>query len=158
LNAHRQPPRVRAACAGVFATRSEGGSMEMRYTPFSEEVRANPYPFYAALRKDAPVFFVEGIGAWAVARYEDVRFILGHPEIFSSDALPRSSPPPGLGPDAPAPREPAGRLLAIATALLSPPEEMPTPRNLIPTAPPQHEVMRKIVSRGFTPRRIASYG
>ena len=131
--------------------------MEMRYTPFSEEVRANPYPFYAALRKDAPVFFVEGIGAWAVARYEDVRFILSHPDLFSSDAMRTMLLPTRLGPDAAADPETAERLFAIASALPFPPEEMLTARNLISTDPPQHEVMRKIVSRGFTPRRIASY-
>ena len=33
--------------------------MEIRYTPLSEEVRTNPYPFYTALRQHAPVHFVE---------------------------------------------------------------------------------------------------
>jgi cytochrome P450 len=131
--------------------------MEMRYTPFSEEVRANPYPFYAALRQHAPVYFVEDIGAWAVARYEDVRFVLSHPELFSSDAMRTMFLSSKLGPDAAADPEMAERLFAIASALPFTPEEMVTARNLISTDPPQHEVMRKIVSRGFTPRRIASY-
>ena len=61
--------------------------MSIPYTPFSSEVRANPYPCYAALRAEAPVCFVPDIGAWAVARYEDVLFVLNHPELFSSDAM-----------------------------------------------------------------------
>ncbi len=131
--------------------------MEIRYTPFSEEVRANPYPFYAALRQHAPVYFVEGLGAWAVARHEDVRFILSHPELFSSDAMRTMFISSKLGPDAAADPETAERMFAIASALPFTAEEMVQARNLISTDPPQHEVMRKIVSRGFTPRRIASY-
>jgi len=131
--------------------------MEIRYTPFSEEVRANPYPFYATLREHAPVYFVEGVGAWAVARYEDVRFVLNHPELFSSDAMRTMFVSSKLGPDAAADPETAERLFAIASALPFTPEEMIRARNLISTDPPDHEVLRKIVSRGFTPRRIASY-
>lgn len=131
--------------------------MEIRYTPFSEEVRANPYPFYATLRQQAPVYFVESLGAWAVARHEDVRFVLSHPELFSSDAMRTMFISSKLGPDAAADPETAERMLAIASALPFTPEEMVQARNLISTDPPQHEVMRKIVSRGFTPRRIASY-
>jgi len=131
--------------------------MEIRYTPFSEEVRANPYPFYATLRQHAPVYFVEGLGAWAVARHEDVRFILSHPELFSSDAMRTMFISSKLGPDAAADPETAERMFAIASALPFTPEEMIQARNLISTDPPQHEAMRKIVSRGFTPRRIASY-
>jgi cytochrome P450 len=131
--------------------------MEIRYTPFSEEVRANPYPFYATLRRHAPVYFVEGLGAWAVARHEDVRFVLSHPERFSSDAMRTMFISSKLGPDAAADPETAERMFAIASALPFTPEEMVQARNLISTDPPQHEVMRKIVSRGFTPRRIASY-
>lgn len=131
--------------------------MEIRYTPLSEEVRTNPYPFYATLRQHAPVHFVEGLGAWAVARYEDVRFVLTHPELFSSDAMRTMFISSKLGPDAAADPETAERLFAIASALPFTPEEMVRARNLISTDPPQHEVMRKIVSRGFTPRRIASY-
>jgi cytochrome P450 len=131
--------------------------MEIRYTPFSEEVRADPYPFYAALRQHAPVHFVEDIGAWVVARHDDVRFVLSHPELFSSDAMRTMFISSRIGPDAAADPETAERLFAIASALPFTPEEMIQARNLISTDPPQHEAMRKIVSRGFTPRRIASY-
>jgi cytochrome P450 len=130
--------------------------MNIQYTPFSEEVRANPYPFYADLRRHAPVYFVEQVGAWAVSRYEDVRFVLTHPELFSSDAMRTMFVSSRIGPDAVSDPETAERLLAIASALPFSPEEMLQSRNLISTDPPQHEVMRKIVSRGFTPRRIAS--
>jgi cytochrome P450 len=126
--------------------------MDVRYTPFLRAVRANPYPSYTALREHAPVHRVEDVGAWAVARYSDVLFVLSHPELFSSDAMRTMFvAPPGVDPEA------AERMLAIATALPFTIEEMVHARNLISTDPPEHEVMRKIVSRGFTPRRIAAY-
>jgi cytochrome P450 len=131
--------------------------MDIHYTPFSREVRTNPYPFYAALREHAPAHFVADVGAWAVSRYEDVHFVLSHPELFSSDAMRTMflSPKPGADPTRDA--DAVERMLAIATALPFAIEEMVRARNLISTDPPEHEVMRKIVSRGFTPRRIAAY-
>jgi cytochrome P450 len=48
-------------------------------------------------------------------------------------------------------------MVSLAQALPFTPHEMITARNLISTDPPEHGVMRKIVSRGFTPRRIAAY-
>ena len=111
--------------------------MEIRYTPFSEEVRADPYPFYATLRQQAPVYFVEDIGAWAVARYDDVRFVLSRPDLFSSDAMRTMFISSRLGPDAAADPETAERLFAIASALPFTPEEMVQARNLISTDPTQ---------------------
>jgi cytochrome P450 len=131
--------------------------MDVHYTPFSPEVRANPYPFYATLRAHAPAYFVPDIGAWAISRFRDVEYVLTHPELFSSDAMRTMfiSQTPGADPieDAAA----TERMLAIASALPFTFEEMVQARNLISTDPPEHEVMRRIVSRGFTPRRIAAY-
>src|SRR5215468_1320201 len=107
-----------------FAANREGPRMDIRYTPFSEAARANPYPFYTALRREAPVYFVEDIGAWAVARHEDVRFVLSHPELFSSDAMRTMFVSSKLGADAAADPETAERLFAIASALPFTPEEM----------------------------------
>ena len=41
------------------------------YEPFSETVREDPYPYYAALRDQAPVYWAEGAQAWCVSRYDD---------------------------------------------------------------------------------------
>ncbi|HTF34160.1 MAG TPA: cytochrome P450 [Myxococcota bacterium] len=131
--------------------------MTIEYTPFSPQVRANPYPYYRALRDQAPVYRIESLGAYAVSRYADVHFVLTHPEIFSSDAMRTMfvSAKPGADPT----RDPemlAG-MISLAQALPFTAHEMITARNLISTDPPEHGVMRKIVSRGFTPRRISSY-
>src|SRR5262245_22830211 len=58
------------------------------YEPFSEAVREDPYPYYAALRDEAPVYWAEGAQAWCVSRYDDVHFVLHNSELFSSDAMP----------------------------------------------------------------------
>jgi cytochrome P450 len=131
--------------------------MAIEYTPFSPQVRANPYPYYRALRNEAPVYFVESLGAYALSRYADVHFVLTHPELFSSDAM-RSmfiSTKPGMDPTGDP--ELMAEMIALAQALPFSPHELMTARQLISTDPPGHGVMRKIVSRGFTPRRIASY-
>ena len=57
------------------------------YEPFSEAVREDPYPYYAALRDEAPVYWAEGAQAWCVSWYDDVQFVLRNAELFSSDAM-----------------------------------------------------------------------
>jgi cytochrome P450 len=54
--------------------------------PYSGVVAADPVPFYAALRRETPVAMMLGMpGTHVISRYEDVKFALQHPEIFSSD-------------------------------------------------------------------------
>ena len=55
--------------------------------PYLPEVAADPIPFYDELRAKCPVAEFEGFGkgVWILSRYEDVRWALKHPEIFSSD-------------------------------------------------------------------------
>lgn len=126
--------------------------MVVSYDPFSPTVRTDPYPYYRELRDSAPVHRIDGLGAYAISRYDDVAFVLGRADLFSSDAMQTMFI---AGAD---PRDGAGaaeRLSAVARALPFRLKEMAAARNLISTDPPQHEVMRRVVSRGFTPRRIA---
>ena len=57
--------------------------------PYIGPVAADPQPFYRRLRDQCPVALVEGMesGVHIVSRYDDVRFVLRHPEIFSSDLV-----------------------------------------------------------------------
>ncbi len=58
--------------------------------PYVPWVAANPLPFYDRLRDQCPVASMEGmagLGAHIISRYEDVRWALRHPEIFSSDLV-----------------------------------------------------------------------
>ncbi len=111
------------------------------YNPVSPEVRANPYPYYAALRREDPVRqFVPGVPFFAVSRFEDVEFALHRPELFSSTAFRILTQDGGLGPN---------------SASLAGHRIIDTPM-MISVDPPEHTRLRKIVNRGFTPRRIAA--
>jgi cytochrome P450 len=59
-------------------------SAPLQFDPFDPSVKANPYPFYAALRREAPVFHVAARGMWAVSRHADVAAALKRPDVFSS--------------------------------------------------------------------------
>ncbi len=101
------------------------------YEPFSESVREDPYRHYRSLREHAPVHWAEQAEAWVVSRFEDVHSIITQPKLFSSDAM---------------------------TAALTGRRTQPTGdhRVVIAMDPPSHTSFRNIVSRGFTPRRIAA--
>jgi cytochrome P450 len=130
------------------------------FDPFRSELRANPYPAYAELRRHAPVHRVERSGIYTVSRYADVLQVLRHPELFSSSAM------IGMLAGAMAPGERIGgmglrgaeaeRFSELAQDLPTPPVEALAMRSLIGADPPVHGALRSIVNRGFTPRRIAA--
>jgi hypothetical protein len=68
--------------------------------PYLPEVAADPSPFYAKLRDTCPIANFEGMesGTHIISRYEDVKFALRHPEIFSSDFNGRHRPGPAAHP------------------------------------------------------------
>ena len=49
-------------------------------TLFDPAVANDPYPFYAYLRREAPVAPLGAMGLWGTSRYEDVIRILRDPE------------------------------------------------------------------------------
>jgi cytochrome P450 len=128
------------------------------YEPFRPEVRDDPYPLYAQLREHAPLHFAPEAGAFCVSRHDDAMAVLRSPEDFSSDAM-RTMLMLGGRPGADPLTDPAmlQRMLAFARALPFPAQELLTARNLIAEDPPRHGVLRAIVNRGFTPRRIAAW-
>ena len=106
------------------------------------EVRANPYPYYAALRRESPLHrMLPGVPLFAVSRYDDVLRVLHDPETFSSTALQLLAQGPiGLGPNSGA----LANHRLIESAMM------------IAADAPDHLRLRKLVNRGFTPRRIAA--
>jgi cytochrome P450 len=54
-----------------------------RFDPHDPAQTADPYPTYAALRRDTPVFHDPRLGVWVVCRYEDVVAVVKRPEVFS---------------------------------------------------------------------------
>ncbi len=132
----------------------------VRFDPFSEEHRTDPYPAYAELRRHAPVHRIEKSGAWAVSRYADVSFVLRHPELFSSSAM-RNMMTTGLtGASGATGMGLAGadalRLGELLRTLPMDVMEVVRARSLIAADPPVHGPLRNLVNRGFTPRRIAA--
>ncbi len=101
--------------------------------PFSHEFRRDPYPSCRHLRDHAPICWAEGARGWLISRHADVAAVLRQPELFSSDAMSTAFLPPG-----------------------TPPPPGPPERLLILSDPPEHDVLRRIVNRGFTPQRIAA--
>jgi len=102
----------------------------MDYNPFLPEVQDNPYPYYAYLRRHAPVYLVPDVGMWAISRYDEVLSILRNPQVFSSSIL-----------------------TAAMTGDLYP--FSPQAAEILSADPPTHTRLRKLANRAFTPRRIA---
>ena len=102
------------------------------------DFKANPYPVYARLRSVAPVHRVtlpDGRGMWLVTRYEDVSAVL-RDERFVKDWRNAMTP----------------EQLAQVPPI---PEVMkPLSRNMLDADPPDHERLRALVQKAFTPRMI----
>lgn len=54
------------------------------YDPYDDEVLRDPHPIYRRLREEAPAYFVEEYGAWALSRFEDIWKVSADAECFSS--------------------------------------------------------------------------
>lgn len=104
--------------------------MHERINLLAPEVLANPYPYYARMRRDSPVCQVDPGGLWAVTRHDDILHVLKNFQLFSSEGLRRLMEPPWLG------RNPAAR---------SP----------LAMDPPQHGRLRALVTRAFGPHTVA---
>lgn len=134
--------------------------MAIDYAPFADHVRSDPFSHYRRLREEAPAHWSSNPASWVISRYEDVLEILRHPEAFSSDAMTTVmmgiSPTALLDPSS----DPAAlqNLAALIEAMPFDRSDFGEPgrgRNLIGSDPPDHDVLRRVVNRGFTPRRIA---
>lgn len=101
------------------------------YDPFDPSVQEDPYPIYAKLRDHSPAYWAHSANTWVLSRYSDVSASLADTETFSS-AKGIFPTPPGIN----------------QSDLFLP--------MLIMTDPPRHTQLRALVSRAFTPRRIAT--
>ncbi len=52
---------------------------------FDDAVRECPFAYLQTIRHDSPVYFMKELGAYYVSRYEDVRYVKKHPELFSNN-------------------------------------------------------------------------
>lgn len=102
------------------------------FDPFDPLIAADPYPWYEALRNDAPVHHVDAHDLWVVSRHHDVRTVLGDAATFSNAAM------------AAAVSRPSHRTGNEPDAI-----------SIIGLDGDDHTRLRSIVNRGFTPRRVA---
>jgi cytochrome P450 len=104
----------------------------------SPEFKANPFPFYARLRAEAPVFRVQlpdKQRPWLVTRYDDCVSVLKDPR-FGRDRMGAMTP------------EQRKKLPLIARLY------EPLSRSMIGRDPPDHTRLRALVHQAFTPRFI----
>ncbi|MEV2192818.1 cytochrome P450 [Streptomyces phaeochromogenes] len=109
---------------------------------FTWEFATDPYPAYARLREHSPVHrttLPSGVEAWLVTRYADAKQALADPRLsknpvhHSEDARGKSKT--GI---------PGERSANLMTHLLN-------------IDPPDHTRLRRLVSKAFTPRRVAEF-
>ncbi len=98
--------------------------MSVVYNPYVFETQHNPYPVYARLRDEEPVYYNPDLDFWALSRYADVLAAHKDPVTFDN------------GHGVTLEGGEAGQDL------------------LITKDPPVHDWHRKVVSRVFTPRRV----
>jgi cytochrome P450 len=104
----------------------------------SPAFKANPYPYYARLRGEAPVWRAtlrDRRTAWLVTRYEDVARVLKD-DSFAKDKLNAMNP------------EQRAKTPWVPGFL------KPLERNMLDLDDPDHARLRAIVSKAFTPRLI----
>lgn len=109
--------------------RRKGQEMSMDYNPHSKELMANPFPVYQKLRDEHPAYYNRDLDLWVLSRYQDVSAAVNDVETYSSaNSITLGGPPP---------------------------EMMARIPMMIMMDPPRHTELRLLVSRAFTPRRVA---
>ncbi len=97
------------------------------------EVLANPYPLYARLREESPVYFDPFLHTWVVTRYADVLKVL---LTFSADRTPSPEQLSAMGMSAIGP---------IAQVMV---------KQMLFLDPPSHTRLRSLSATVFSPRRV----
>jgi cytochrome P450 len=99
------------------------------YDPYDVEIAANPWPTYARLREEAPIYHNERYRFWAISRHSDVEKALANWEAFSNS---RSD------------------ILELVNSEFDMPNGV-----MMFEDPPVHTMLRGLMGRVFTPRRMA---
>jgi len=98
------------------------------YVPRSGESWRDPYTMYSDLRENSPVHFVEEGSYWFLSRFEDVFNAARSPNVFSSRH---------------------GLTIDQDSSYL----EMGDATPIVFLDPPEHTQFRRLISKGFTPRK-----
>src|SRR5882757_1316216 len=129
---------------------------DLYYGPCDPACRTDLFGTYHRLLSEPPVYQGPN-GIWAVSSYDGVQFIFQHPELFSNRPNQDETIgfPPKLDLEADGAAELLGRLMDVAMKLPLDFDELLTARVIVGADAPIHTRQRKIVNRGFTPRRVA---
>jgi cytochrome P450 len=100
------------------------------YDPYDVDIDADPYPLFRRLRDEAPLYYNDRYDFFAVSRFEDVERGLKDAKQYISGR---------------------GAVLELIKANIDLP-----PGTLIFEDPPTHTIHRSLLSRVFTPRRVAA--
>lgn len=103
----------------------------MRFNPYDPALHQDPYPVYRELRESHPVHYEAELDFYTLSRYDDVQAALMAPELYCS-----------------------GKGVAVGIGELDAGAGAMAPL-LIMMDRPRHTALRTLVSRAFTPRRIA---
>ncbi|MGV0806938.1 cytochrome P450 [Mycolicibacterium setense] len=101
---------------------------DVYFDPYDVEINANPYPTFARLREESPLYYNEQHDFYALSRFADVNKGLVDHETFSSAR---------------------GAIIELIKANIDIPSGA-----LIFEDPPIHTTHRKLLARMFTPRKI----
>lgn len=115
--------------AFAFRAAAKGTAMPLQYSPYDFAVHADPYPYYARLRAEAPVYRNDTDDFWALSRHADVRAALRDSDRFSS-----------------------ANGLRMEPAFWGPQAEKFF--SFVAMDPPKHTRLRGLVVRAFTQRRV----
>jgi cytochrome P450 len=122
------------------------------FDPYSHRWKRDPYAKYRELRDRSPIHYSPDSDCFTISRHADVQAVLKAPEIFSSKDMRRQRVM--LATTGPLERLRLGARFLFG--MRAAPWQMMRSRMLIREDGSTHELMRNIVNRGFTPRRIAS--
>ncbi|MFA1542408.1 cytochrome P450 [Actinomadura monticuli] len=111
---------------------------DVAYDPWSPQFVADPYPAFAWLRRERPVFFHEATGQWVISRYEDVDALLRDRRLGRSYLHIASHEEFG--------QEPEADFLRPFWDLVR--------AGMLDVEPPAHTRLRRLVSKAFTARMV----
>jgi cytochrome P450 len=112
--------------------------MSSAYDPWSPGFVANPYPAFAALRAERPVFFHEATGQWVISRYADVDALLRDRRLGRTFLHVASHEEFG--------KESEAEFLKPFWDLIR--------AGMLDVEPPVHTRLRRLVSKAFTARMV----
>jgi cytochrome P450 len=115
--------------ATTAAERTNTTSGELRYDPYDFDIDRDPYPIWKRLRNESPLYYNKQYDFFALSRYEDVYRASKEWSTYSSAR---------------------GTLLELIKSGM----KMP-PGTMIFEDPPEHDILRSVVSGMFSPKAMA---